>query len=339
MLRARSHTYDVISMDIIWPAAFGANGWTVPISESQWPQSERQKYLQAPIQGCTYNGKLWAVPHSSEPGMLFYRKGLISTPPGSWEDLTRMAKSVSPSKTKFGYVWQGAQYEGLVCDFIEVLYSYGGSVLDSNDSKKVTVNSPEAVQALTEMVSWVGSISPDAVTTYKEEDARSTWQNGDAAFMRNWTYAYTLGNDPANSKIAGKFDISPLLPGGSNKTGYSCIGGWQLGMNAFSSNQEAAWKFIQYMISEPAQKFVTINESIFTTLKSIPGDPDVVAKIPFIGKVSEALQNGKARPTTPVYPDVTNAIQLRIHQALTRQTSPAAALSALQSDLQAIVSK
>lgn len=126
-----------------------------------------------------------------------------------------MAKATAPSKTKFGYLWQGAQYEGLVCNFVEVLYGYGGNVLDPNNPKSVTVNSPEGVQALTQMVGWVGTISPAGVTTYKEEDSRSAWQNGDAAFMRNWPYAYVLGNDPKTSKIAGKFDIHPLLYGGT----------------------------------------------------------------------------------------------------------------------------
>src|SRR5262249_369397 len=155
-------------------------------------------------------------------GLMYYRTDINKTAPTTWDDLVSMAKASSPSKAKFGYIWQGAQYEGLVCDFVEVLYGYGGSVLCSNDAKKVTTNSPEGVEALTQMVNWVGGISPTAVTTYKEEDSRSAWQDGDAAFMRNWPYAYSLGNDPKTSKIAGKFDVHPILSGGSGTVGSSC---------------------------------------------------------------------------------------------------------------------
>jgi multiple sugar transport system substrate-binding protein len=250
-----------------------------------------------------------------------------------------MARATAPSKTKFGYLWQGAQYEGLVCDFVEVLYGYGGSVLDPNNPKSVTVNSPEGIQALTQMISWVGTISPAAVTTYKEEDARSAWQNGDAAFMRNWPYAYALGNDPKTSKIAGKFDLHPMLYGGSNTPGHSCLGGWQLGINGFSKNPDAAWKFVQYMLTANSQKTLVLQGSYNPTLKSIYADSDVLKKYPFYSKLLAIVNTGQSRPVSPVYPDISNAIQLRVHNALIKQTSPAAALSALQSDLQAIVNR
>jgi multiple sugar transport system substrate-binding protein len=337
-LRARSGSIDVFPMDIIWPPEFGANGWTVPLDD-KWPASDRANYLSGPLQGCTYNGKLWAAPYFTDVGVIYYRKDIISTPPNTWDELVSMAKTAAPSKTKFGYLWQGAQYEGLVCDFCEVLYGYGGNVLDPQNPKSVTVNSPAGMQALTQMVSWVGTISPAAVTTYKEEDARSAWQDGDAAFMRNWPYAFALGNDAATSKVAGKFDIHPMLYGGSNSVGHSNIGGWQYGINAFSKNPDATWKFVQYMISPTPQKTLATQLSLLATLKSIYTDSDVLAKVPFFSKVPAIVQNGLPRPVSPFYPDISDAIQLRVHSALTKQTSPAAALTALQSDLQAIVNK
>ena len=338
MLRARGSSIDVMPMDIIWPPEFGANGWTVPLDD-KWPASDRANYLPGPLQGCTYNGKLWAAPTRTDAGLMYYRTDLIKTPPTTWDDLSTMAKSVAPSKAKFGYLWQGAQYEGLVCDFAEVLYGNGGSVLDANDPKKVTVNSAEGKQALTQMASWIGTISPSAVTTYKEEDARSAWQNGDSAFMRNWPYAYSLGNDPKTSKIAGKFDVHPMLYGGTNTVGHSNLGGWQYGINAFSKNPDAAWKFIQHMLSAPSQKTIAIQLSLFATLKSVYTDADVLAKNPFFGKMQPVLQNALPRPVTPFYPDISNAIQQRVHSALTKQSSVTDALSGLQTDLQAIVNK
>ena len=338
MLRARSTAYDVFPMDIIWPPEFGANGWTVPLQD-KWPASDRANYLPGPLAGCTYNGKLWAAPTRTDAGLIYYRTDIIKTPPSTWAEMTSMAKANAPSKAKVGYVWQGAQYEGLVCDFTEVLYGYGGSVLDPNNPKSVTVNSSEGVAALTLMRSWVGGISPSAVTTYKEEDSRSSWQNGDSVFMRNWPYAYSLGNDPSTSKIAGKFEVHNMLYGGNNTTGHSSLGGWQYGINAFSKNPDAAWKFVQHQLNPTSQKTIAIQLSLFSTLKSIYTDPDVLAKNPFFGKMQPVFQNAQPRPVSPFYPDVSNAIQLRIHNALTKQASPADALTALAADLQTIVNK
>jgi multiple sugar transport system substrate-binding protein len=249
-----------------------------------------------------------------------------------------MAKS-NASKTKYGYVWQGSQYEGLVCDFSEVLQGYGGTVLDPNDSKKVTVNSPEGVQALTEMVSWVGTISPTSITTYTEEPSRQAFQNGDALFMRNWPYAYSLGNDATKSKIAGKFDIHSMPYGGSNTVGHSCVGGWNMAINAFSKNPDASWSFMKYMLGADAQKQLAIKGSFTPALKSVYDDADVKAKQPLFTKLQPILQNSLPRPVSPVYPDLSNIIQTHVHQALTKQVSPQDALSALQSELQTLVSK
>ena len=338
MLRARSSAYDVFPMDIIWPPEFGANGWTVPLDD-KWPASDRANYLPGPLAGCTYNGKLWAAPTRTDAGLIYYRTDIIKTAPTTWEEMTSMAKANSPSKAKVGYVWQGAQYEGLVCDFTEVLYGYGGSVLDPSDPKKVTVNSPEGVAALTLMTSWVGGISPSAVTTYKEEDSRSSWQNGDSVFMRNWPYAYSLGNDPSTSKIAGKFEVHNMLSGGTNTTGHSSLGGWQYGINAFSKNTDAGWKFVQHQLAEPAQKTIAIKLSLTATLKSIYKDADVLKANPFFAKLEPVFETAQPRPVTPFYPDVSNAIQVRVHNALTGQATPSAALASLASDLQAIVNK
>ncbi|HLZ55888.1 MAG TPA: ABC transporter substrate-binding protein [Ktedonosporobacter sp.] len=337
MLRARSGTTDVLSIDIVFPAQFAASQWTVPISETQWPSSEQQNYLQGPIKGCTYQGKLWAAPLRTDLGLLYYRTDLSSTPPATWDDLTKAAQAASPSKVKYGYVWQGDQYEGLVCDFVEVLYGFGGSVLDSNDATKVTVNSPEAKEALTRMVSWVGTISPAAVTTYQEEPSRNVWQNGDSAFMRNWPYAYKLGNDATQSKIAGKFDITSIPFGGSSTTGHSAIGGWNLAINAFSKNPDATWEFIHYMVQSDAQKQIAIQGSYTSTLQSVYSDSDVLAKQPLFGKLGPILKNALPRPVSPKYSDVSQVIQRNVYQALKKQVSVDAALANLEADLQKTV--
>jgi multiple sugar transport system substrate-binding protein len=337
MLQARSSHVDVMSMDIIWPAEFAGHKWTQPV-ENKWLESERAKYLPGPIEGCTFDNHIWAVPFHIDVGFIYYRTDLIPALPDTWDELTAVAANVQKQTHQYGYVWQGAQYEGLVCDFVEVLYGYGGAILDPDDPKKVVVNSPQAEEALRRMVSWVGTISPANVIVFKEEDAQIVWQNGQAAFMRNWPQLYPPSNDSTVSRIAGKFAVHPMLFGGSNTIGHSCIGGWQLGINAFSRNQDAAWKFIEYMITFDIQKHLVRDASLLSTLIDIYDDPDVQSAIPFSKNLKSILQNAKPRPSSSKYPDVSSAIQKYVYRALMRDLQPAEALRQLQTDLQAILS-
>jgi multiple sugar transport system substrate-binding protein len=130
-----------------------------------------------------------------------------------------------------------------------------------------------------------------------------------------------------------------MLYGGSNTVGHSAIGGWNLAINAFTPDANAAWLFIHYMLQPEAQKALAINASLTPTLKSTYQDPDVQTKQPLFTKLAPILLTALPRPVSPVYPDLSNAIQLNIYQALKKQVSPQAALSNLQSQLQSLVSK
>ena len=335
VLRKKSTAIDVMSIDIIRVAEFAENRWITPITETQWPLSEQAKYLPGPIKGCTFKDKLWAAPFRTDVGLIYYRTDIVSTPPISWIDLVNIAQAHKPPP-RCGYVWQGAQYEGLVCNFIEVLYGYGGTILDPEDSTRVTVNRPEAIQALTEMVSWIGSITPtDVIKFYTEDNAISTFKDGNAIFMRNWPRVYANCNDPQSSVI-GKFDIHPMLydPAYTN-IGHSCIGGWQLAINAFISDEKkaAAWEFIKYMLSPRAQKIAATKASWAVTLQSIYDDPDVLKQVPLFKQLKPILQTALPRPVTPKYSEVTRAIQIQVHQALEGKKSPTDALNELASDL------
>ena len=140
-------------------------------------------------------------------------------------------------------------------------------------------------------------------------------------------------------RYAGKFDISSIPYGGTNRIGHSVIGGWQLGINAFSKPDkiDASWQFVQYMLSEKAQKSLALEASLAPTLKSVYQDRDVLAKYPFFKDIGSVLQTALPRPTSPRYADISSAIQSRVYGALTKQHSPAQALAGLESDLKLIV--
>ncbi|GCE11525.1 ABC transporter substrate-binding protein [Tengunoibacter tsumagoiensis] len=336
MLRSHSTAVDIFSIDVTTPPEFAQQKWLVPITEAQWPLSERQKYLSSPLEACMYQEKLWAVPFRMDVGLIYYRTDIINTPPNSWEELTAQAREHMDAQHK-GYVWEAAQYEGLVCNFDEVLHGFGGSVLDPEHDQIVTVNSPEAEAALNLMVSWIGTISPSDISTYTEEVARKTWEMGEAIFMRNWPYAY-----PSTQKTdyAHKFAIHPMLYGGSNRTGHSCIGGWQLAINAAISRaqQEAAWQFIHYMISEPVQKLAALQAGWIVTHQDVYRDKELLTKYPYFKELTPILKTALPRPRTPKYDALSTALRIHIRQALTTDRKPVPqVLKELASDLTTIL--
>jgi multiple sugar transport system substrate-binding protein len=338
ILNAQSAAVDIFSVDMISVAEFARKGWLQPISESRWSQQERAKYLQVPIQACTIDGQLWAVPFRSNAGLLYYRTDFIPHPPSTWEELTSMAGLARQDGLKYGYVWQGAEYEGLVCNFDEVLHGYGGSLFsDPFHPTVVTVDSSQARQALETMVDWIqkSKISPADTTTYTEEVTRSTWENDGALFMRNWPYAYAS----SQQKLAHKFGIHSIPTGGNNTLGHSSLGGWQLAINKniHAIQQDAAWEFIQYLLQPEAQKIGATVASWAMTLMSLYEDQEILRKVPLYGQLKPLLQTALPRPIAPNYADMSTAIVFYVRQALTGQASVSEALRRLAAKLEQLV--
>ncbi len=339
-LQASQYRPDVISLDVVWVSEFVTNGWIEPLDTYWQPRQDRNNYLPVPLNVVKMGGKIWAAPLHTDIGVLFYRTDIFSSPPRTWDDLKRMALDAQKSrKTRYGYVWQGAQYEGLVCNFIEVLSSFGGNIFDPNDPQKVIVYSPKAVKALQMMVDWIhgpDAISPPDVITYDEPATTGQWVNGDAAFMRNWPSHFFWSNDARQTKIAEEFTVTQL-PSAAR----SCLGGWQLAINKFSPHKDEAWTFIQWMLQRDAQQYLAVKEAFPVTLNSVYNDPYINDLNPFFNKLPSILQNAQWRPISPYYPDISNAIQQNIHQALAQQDQfpPEKALHNLQNDLERIVTQ
>ncbi|GCE48387.1 carbohydrate ABC transporter substrate-binding protein (CUT1 family) [Thermosporothrix hazakensis] len=336
-LRARGTSIDILSLDVVYPAQFAANAWIQPLDKF-WTPEERKNYLQSPLQACTYQGKLWAAPFRTDIGLLYYRSDLLSHPPKTWEELSNVARTLQP-QTKYGFVWQGAQYEGLVCNFAEVLHSYGGAVLDTKDPTNIKVNDARGRAALSTMVNWVGTISPDAVITYQEQQSLDVFKSGDALFMRNWPFAIAISNDAKQSRIPRQFEIGALPAGDKEGTGHSTIGGWNLAINAFLPEERAraAWEFIKYMLSPEAQKIAALEATFTVTLASIYGDADVLKQHPEFARFKPILEQSQPRPVSPKYTAVSNAIQKHIFRALKHQVTPVEALANLETELNNII--
>ncbi len=319
--QAKSNDCDVFSSDVIWTAEFASQHWLYDMTP--YINQARSKYIAAPLQTVHYGGKYWGVPESSDAAFLFYRPSITPNPPSTWQQVYQDAAQHG------GIVYQGAAYEGLTCDFLELAFAAGGQVL-SPDGKKSAFNSPANVKALTLMVDGIkGNSAPKAVTTYMEPETDQAWDTGKYAFMRNWTYAYAADN---TGKMKGQYKVAPLPTfEGAGKAGI--LGGHNSVISVYTKNPGLALKFADFYASEAWQKTQLLKYSQAAIIPGVYSEPDVTKAVPYAAELLQALSQAKARPVSPVYPQISEAIYTNVNDALAGRKSPQAAIQAADSQI------
>src|SRR5215212_2319700 len=321
-LRAKSSECDVLGMDVIWTAEYAAQNWLLDVSD--YIGKNGDKFIKSTVDTTDYQGKNWGVPFNSNAGFIYYRTDQVDKAPDTWEDLYKEAKSGN------GVVYQGFRYEGLTVNFLELVYSAGGSVV-SDDGKEATADSPEVKDALQFMADGIKSgAAPKANTTYKEEESRRAFESGNATFMRNWPYAYALGKD---SKIADKFDIT-TFPGYNGNEGAGVLGGYNLAVSSYSKNPEGSLAFIKFATEPEQQKVMATEASLPPTVTDVYDDPEVKKAMPFAAQLRDAIDQAQPRPVSPVYPQISEAIFNNVYAALQGKMSPDEASSKMNEEIQ-----
>ena len=321
-LQAESAECDVLGTDVIWTAEYAAQNWLLDVSD--FISQNGDKFIKSTVDTTEYEGKNYAVPFNSNAGFIYYRSDEVNEAPKDWETLYEEAAKGN------GVVYQGFRYEGLTVNFLELVYSAGGSVL-SEDGKEATADSPEVTDALAFMADGIkNGAAPKAVTTYKEEESRRAFESGNATFMRNWPYAYALGKD---SKIADQFDIS-TFPGYKGNQGAGVLGGYNLAISSFSKNPEGSLAFIEFATDTAQQKLMATEASLPPTLSEVYDDPAVKKAMPFAEELRTAIEQAQPRPVSPVYPQISEAIYNNVYAALQGDMSPDEAASKMNDEIQ-----
>jgi trehalose/maltose transport system substrate-binding protein len=336
----KSSSIDVAMIDVVWPGAFA------PFLVDLKPKLGQQAKIHAQgiVQNDTVAGKLVAMPWFGDFGMLYYRTDLLkkygySSPPTTWTQLFAMAKKIQEGEKAAtpnfsGFVFQGNSYEGLTCDSLEWIASSGGGHFV--DGGKATINNPKAAAVLDLFRQNIGVTTPRGVTSYQEGETHTAFIDGDAAFMRNWPYAYSLAQ-AAGSKVAGKFAVAPL-PHGAGAKSVATVGGWQLAVSKYSKHPDAAIEFVRYMTSKPVEKFDTITNSNVPTIPSLANDPQVRKAAPYLSPATANVPRA-TRPST-VLGAKYNEGSKDIYQAVNRILNGASAssvLPGLQAQLQGLI--
>jgi len=327
--QAKSNDCDVFNSDVIWTAEFASQKWLYDLTP--YVEKSKDTYINAPLETVHYGGKYWGAPASSDAAFLFYRTDKGSgKPPATWQEVYADAKKTG------GIVYQGAPYEGLTCDYLELAFAAGGKVL-SDDGKKSEINSPENVKALQLMVDGIkGGSAPKAVTTYMEPETDQAWTSGRYGYMRNWTYAYAADNK-SDSKVQGKYKVAPLPSfEGAGKAGI--LGGHNSVISVYTKNPGLSLKLADFIGSPEWQKVSLLKYTNAAVTTDTYSDPDVKKAVPYSDQLLQALSQAKARPVSPVYPQISQAIYKNVNNALAGRVSPQDALKKADSQISSALS-
>ena len=314
--QAKSGECDIFYSDVIWTAEFAAQKWLLDMSK--YVNKRKSEFIPSTLQTINFDGKYWGVPGVSDAAFLYYRTDQVKGgAPATWQQVYQEAQKTD------GIVYQGAPYEGLTVDYLELAFAAGGQVL-SPDGKKSAINSPQNLKALQFMVDGIkNGAAPKAVTTYMEEPARRAFEAGRATFMRNWTYAYALGQKAP--KVKGKFKVVPFPAfQGGGKAGI--LGGHNFVISTYSKNPKGAVKLIDFLTSPQEEAQYAELGALAPVLKSSYDDPKVKKALPYAAELKQAVTQAKSRPVSPVYPQVSQAIYKNVNAALAGQVSPQDAL-------------
>jgi trehalose/maltose transport system substrate-binding protein len=339
---AKSSDIDVILIDVVWPGVIKDH----LVDLRPYSQGAEAGHFPAIVANNTVDGKLVGMPWYTDAGLLYYRRDLLDKyklkPPATWDDLAASAKKVmegeraAGAKDFQGFVFQAKAYEGLTCDALEWVASFGGgTVVDPTGA--ITIDNPAAAKALDAAAGWIGSIAPTGVLNYAEEDARGVFQTGGALFMRNWPYAWALAQ-AADSPVRGKVGIAPLPASAGGKSA-ATLGGAQLGVSKYSKNVAAAAALVMHMTGPEVQKKRAIGGSYNPTLVALYKDADVVKANPFMAELLPVFTGAVARPATATglkYPEVSRAFWDAAHEVLSKKSRGAEAVRRLDGKLKQI---
>jgi trehalose/maltose transport system substrate-binding protein len=340
-LAAGNTDIDVYTTDVIWAPQLADQ--FLDLTEAA--KDVVGQHFPSIIESQTVDGKLVALPAFTDAPALFYRKDLLEkygkSVPTTWAELTTTAQEIMDGERAagnpdmYGFVFQGNAYEGLTCDALEWVKSFGGGQIVEADGS-ISINNEHAAAAIDMAASWIGTISPEGNLAYMEEESRGVWQLGNAVFHRNWPYAYALGQG-ADSAVKDKFDVAPLPAGeGPEARSAATLGGWNYAVSKYAKDPDAAIELALFLASPEVQKERAIKQSNLPTVEALYDDADVLAASPFMANWKEIFQNAVPRPSAPTktnYNEVSSLFWSAVHNTLSGNGTAAENLEVLEADL------
>lgn len=331
--------YDVVAMDYLWAKEYANGKFIVPLDSFVTKAKETIKlddFFKSYIDYGTIDGSLYGLPWLGAVYMLYYRTDLLQqngiAVPTTWDEYAAAAQELKDKTGLYGSTFIGKRDDPLVDEFWSIAWSYGAQIYDGHNA---TIDSPEALAALEVWDKVYKTASPDSLDADWPAVAAS-FSQGKSAMMLNFsdTSETILG---ADSKVADKVGFAPLPKGPTGKLTPN-LGGWAIGINADSKNQQAAFDFIEWLTSTETQKAgLAVGGSV--TRASVLSDSALAQKYPYFPAELINFQNSVPFPKATNWVSWEAAMAPPISEGLGGQRSLESALQVAQERLQVEVQK
>ncbi|WP_166984114.1 extracellular solute-binding protein [Paramicrobacterium fandaimingii] len=326
---APSGTYDVVLMDVIWPAEFAEKGIVTDVTD-RFDEKWKDEMLGGALITAEYKDKFYGVPWYPSTKLFYYNNDMVEQAGYSesdletWDGVLEVAQAMKDQGiVEYPLAWSWAQAEALICDYAQLLGAFGGEF--TNDDGELVINEGPGVEALTWMKKTIddGLTNPNS-TTFLEDDVNKTMASGQAAFSLNWESTFRDLNDESISQVVGQVGVS-ATPKGPEGVRPGVNGAMALGIASKSENKDAAWNFISFISSQSEQeKFVT---STLPSWKASYDDSEITETNPEVFAAAKVgYDDGILRPQVPNYSEVSQIIQVELQNALLGKKSPQQAM-------------
>lgn len=333
-LRSKSDRIDVFSVDQIWVPRFAK--WGTPFGSI--PNSiSADSLLPAALKSCYYNDQLVAAPLYIDVGLLYYRRDLLKKLDNSekfesevrnslsWDDFIRLHKKYRNLNDLF-YIFQADDYEGLVCNFLEMLAGQNKQLYENG---VLQLNSPEAKNALKLLVDMVHTynMSPKAVSEFRDRTSDLYYIENNGLFLRGWpSFLRDVKVDFGNSDKIANLGIAPL-PHFKGFRPVSVMGGWNLMISKYSSKKEESMEFIKFLLSKTTQQrlyqeghYLPVNNNIYSDSIYLKDQSDLKF---FYGLIN----SGVYRPALENYTKISDVISYYLYLAVKKDLPVETALN------------
>lgn len=314
-LAANDTSIDLMSLDPVFTAEFSEAGYLAEIPEED-QEKIRDGVLEGAVEGASWKDQLVVFPQWANTQLLWYRKaaaekaGLDMDEPVTWEQVIEAAEE---SETKVSV--QGNKYEGYVVWLNALIQGAGGAIvtdLDKGEEMQVGIDSQAGEEAARVVQMLAESPAKDADLPVSNEGTAEASFSGDAGgFMVNWTYIYlTYAEDLKDDLGWARY---PQTVEGEEST--PPTGGINIGVGAFSANQEQAIEAAECMTSTDNQVIYATETGGMPTSQEAYDAPKLKELYPeeVLQLFQESVDEGGPRPSTQYWSTVVNAMLSKWH--------------------------
>ncbi|AJQ96973.1 extracellular solute-binding protein [Gynuella sunshinyii] len=277
--------------------------------------------------GVTGNdGNIYAWWWSTDLRVLYRNKKIVPDAPETWEQL-KAAALASKKKGMEGILFNGGRYEGTTFDWLNNFWAQGGDLVDSTGKPVFGTgdNRTKFLKAVNYYRDLVTSgAAPKRVANIGNyDDFNAAAAAGTTALFvgGNWQLAQLASTLEPEDFANWTFSMLPGPTADQRSTG---TGGWTV---ASFSDDPAKVKMCANLIRDIYMGPANALQQQLPTRADLYDKYDVF-KTPANKAFAQALQYGRARPGAPIYPEISNQIQIMMGDVLTGTKTPEQALDA-----------